>query len=243
MLPQETATANPLANANPRPGPRGWGAVVIVVVATGLATALATRFDEFMAREIPALFPDHHLPHHLIKLARYPLDDPELIGIFALLALLSTRSPSNDMTQPQRGFSVPLRWRIPISAAFTMLSVAALTHLLKFLIGRARPEAGLGPWALNYFGNPFDLNDSFPSGHSSGAWAGAILIGLYVPWARWILYPVAALTCLSRIMQGRHWFSDTVAGTGLAVVCVIICGMLFGTRVFTPLRFGHTKAD
>ncbi len=85
--------------------------------------------------------------------------------------------------------------------------VAAVTGV-KYLVGRARPDAGLGSGSFK----PFDArNDAFPSRHAAAAWAVATPFALEydAPW----LYGAAALTSVARVGSREHWVSDTVAGS------------------------------
>jgi membrane-associated phospholipid phosphatase len=90
-------------------------------------------------------------------------------------------------------------------------SVGALSALgLKYVVGRARPSAELGPSSFT----PVSANNgntSWPSMHTTVMWAAI------TPYAKdndapW-LYGVAALTNVGRVAGRNHWFSDTVAGS------------------------------
>lgn len=80
----------------------------------------------------------------------------------------------------------------------------------KYLVGRARPEAGLGRREFDP-GASEDRFQSFPSRTTATMWA------LVTPYAKefdmpW-LYGVAALTNAASTGSREHWFSDTVAGS------------------------------
>ncbi|MGE5526742.1 MAG: YjbH domain-containing protein [Rhodospirillaceae bacterium] len=98
------------------------------------------------------------------------------------------------------------------SYAATEAGAAALlvSTGLKYAVGRARPEAGLGTRSFEHFSSDNRYN-AFPSRHTAVAWAVATPYALEYD-AKW-LYGVAALTNLARIGSREHWVSDTVAGS------------------------------
>ena len=98
-------------------------------------------------------------------------------------------------------------------AAFTSLEAVVLASLitngLKSVFGRARPWQEEG--ALEF--RPFSGNTSFPSGHSTTAFA------LVTPWL--LYYPNAITpgllvlstgTAITRLKTNNHWFTDVIAG-------------------------------
>lgn len=84
------------------------------------------------------------------------------------------------------------------------LAYTSLSHIsLVLLTRRTRPN------------NPKEWN-SFPSGHTSSAWATASSLSYAYGWKAAIpAYSAAIATMLARISDDRHWFSDTVAGAFL----------------------------
>lgn len=123
--------------------------------------------------------------------------------------------------------------RALIFAAGTLLGTALANGLLKALFARARPEVLVEP--LHSF--------SFPSGHSSAAFAFffclAVLAGREQPprlRLTWLLLAgiPAALIALSRVYLGVHWPSDVIGG---ALLAATLCGLSLAlVQRRTPLR-------
>jgi membrane-associated phospholipid phosphatase len=106
--------------------------------------------------------------------------------------------------------SDPKRSRTAYAAVEAGATALAVSTGLKYAIGRARPSIGLGPREFQW-GASDDRYQSFPSRHTSVAWALATPFALEydMPW----LYGVAALTNLGRTGSREHWLSDTVASS------------------------------
>jgi len=107
---------------------------------------------------------------------------------------------------------------------------AAVEAVLKFVSGRQRPEAinaaeaGAEPKFLGPFKTIRDaqgnkLNSSFPSGHTTVAFAAATVYAMEykdkLPWVPWLAYSAASLIGVSRITENKHWLTDVVAGAAL----------------------------
>jgi membrane-associated phospholipid phosphatase len=92
-----------------------------------------------------------------------------------------------------------------IEAGVTSLVVG---EAMKYTVGRARPQDGLGTTDFEPFKRP---NASFPSNHTIVMWATVTPFAKEydAPW----LYGVAALVNAGRIASREHWLSDTVAGS------------------------------
>ncbi|HVV88068.1 MAG TPA: phosphatase PAP2 family protein [Kofleriaceae bacterium] len=104
------------------------------------------------------------------------------------------------------------RWRC-VGHVATGLALATLVEqLVKHAVARPRPWRVLGD--THTYG-PLETSPSFPSGHTTTAFAIAVAVGLWWPRARWPLLAVAAAVALSRIGIGMHYPGDVLAGAAL----------------------------
>jgi membrane-associated phospholipid phosphatase len=97
---------------------------------------------------------------------------------------------------------------------------AAVTEVLKFAFGRARPYTNEGAFSFHPFKLPHVGFLSLPGGHVTSAFsASAVLSRNARPTALKILaYLPAALTFGSRVYEDRHWTSDQVLGASVGYV-------------------------
>jgi membrane-associated phospholipid phosphatase len=109
------------------------------------------------------------------------------------------------------------------------LTGGAVESVVKFLSGRQRPYY-YDPNSVNaapIFHGPFykgtdaagnKINSSFPSGHTTVAFAAATVFAMEYknhPWIPIMSYSVATLIGLSRITENKHWATDILAGAAL----------------------------
>jgi membrane-associated phospholipid phosphatase len=92
----------------------------------------------------------------------------------------------------------------------SLIAAGIITPALKFSIGRSRPRQDEG----TYVYRPFNGNISFPSGHTTEAFAVASVIAAHYDslWIQTTAYGVATLVGFSLIDQNAHFSSDVVAG-------------------------------
>ena len=151
----------------------------------------------------------------IMKLSRY------LFSTWVYVALAAALLLRQDRWRALVGFAVP------VGACF------GTVHLLKFVIGRARPDQNFGPFHFDLFGDPFAGLDGLPSAHTAAAVLLTALLFRYYPRSAWLLVPAAILASLSRVAQERHYLSDVIVGAGIALLTVWLCVQLLG-REFYP---------
>jgi hypothetical protein len=109
--------------------------------------------------------------------------------------------------------------RVGLASGEAAVHAFVVTYVLKLAGTRERPFLGSGKG--NFFSGWDQVkkgDNSFPSGHSMGAWAVASTIShqyrdkKYVPW---LAYGVAGAMSFSRMAAERHYVSDVVVGAGL----------------------------
>ncbi len=111
--------------------------------------------------------------------------------------------------------------RMAVSQAFGAVLMNGGVYTSKHLLHRQRPDG--------------TDTRSFPSGHAAwafmGATAAAIELGQISPWYAVGSYAVAAAVTAQRVISGRHYPVDAVAGAGVGVVATTV-GYYLGDLIF-----------
>ena len=127
-----------------------------------------------------------------------------------------------DPIEKLRGVGDLLQYAIPLGALFAIavmsaplaimwakvvLVTAGITHGMKLLFNKTK----LGK-------RPDGHEMSFPSGHTSGAFAGAWFIFFaWGPVAAVVPLVLASVVAVSRVLAKKHWIRDVVVGGLLAL--------------------------
>lgn len=100
-------------------------------------------------------------------------------------------------------------WQMLTADAVASVSVLAITSAIKYTARIERPDGS--------------SRNSFPSGHTTMAFASATLLNLEYaeryPWLPAVSYGAASLAGLGRLLNNRHWVGDVVTGAGLGILC------------------------
>ena len=116
--------------------------------------------------------------------------------------------------------------RRALAVAMACLLTLLVTHLIKDFAGRSRPfansrevpgsEHGLwlwrGPWQFS------SSWGSFPSGHTTAAFALASSLSWFYPRGRALFMTLALITATQRILHTAHYLSDVTAGIAIGVL-------------------------
>lgn len=113
-------------------------------------------------------------------------------------------------------------------ATQSYITAAAVESVMKFLTGRTRPSfyapnsvakpTFKGPFAKSIDYTGAKTNSSFPSGHTTVAFAAATVYALQYKdklWVPVLCYTSASLIGLSRITENKHWLTDVLTGAAL----------------------------
>jgi membrane-associated phospholipid phosphatase len=101
--------------------------------------------------------------------------------------------------------------------AFKALVLSAgVTGSIKYIAQRERPYKTENINNFHFIWNSIN-NNSFPSGHTSDAFAMASVIGYHVKNKYWQIpiYAIATGVGISRIHDNKHWASDVLLGAAI----------------------------
>jgi membrane-associated phospholipid phosphatase len=98
----------------------------------------------------------------------------------------------------------------------------AVVYILKPLVDRTRPDGG---------------SQSFPSGHTASAFAGAAFLQRRYGWACGLpAYAAAAFVGYSRVEAKRHWTSDVIAGGAIGIAGNLVFTRKYEVAVYPTVQ-------
>ncbi len=137
------------------------------------------------------------------------------ISVWVLAMFLAQFYPQNPRWKQHA------RQSVFVFAAVAMPGIAAM--IIKGFIGRARPYLydEIGPFGFD----PLSFKSiyaSWPSGHTTTAFAFAIALSLLFSRLKYILLPLAILAGYSRMALGAHYLADVIMGATIGTLGAIM---------------------
>ncbi len=112
--------------------------------------------------------------------------------------------------------------RISSDILFSHWIAGLYRNAFKVLVGRARPNEGLGAYHFEFRGG----GTSLPSGHASTVMQLATIFSKYADWwpASVVFYGIAGCVCYQRVESLEHWASDVWVGAmnGAAIARLVM---------------------
>ncbi len=134
-----------------------------------------------------------------------------VIAIWGYAFIAGKRNPENTLWFELRAKAILVLAAVAGTGIFAMI--------IKVIVGRARPytgEIGFSPFT---FGS---AHASWPSGHTTSAFAFAVAMGLAFPKLRWPLLALAALIGFSRMVLDKHYLGDVIIGATIGTLGAVL---------------------
>lgn len=103
-------------------------------------------------------------------------------------------------------------WRYAVAALAAIAFVGLSVNLLQTLIGRQRPNQSDSAWRFSPSRSLFRSPTTFPSGEVAVAFALATVVSRKLHVFGPVLFGLAILVGLARLLPGMHYVSDVAAG-------------------------------
>ena len=109
-----------------------------------------------------------------------------------------------------------------------LLSVGITTQIIKFIVGRPRPNHTNLNEGFEFKHFSFNaIFHSFPSGHTSTIVCVCLIACSVLPSLKLLFYLFGSIIALSRVINGAHFFTDILSGGLLAIVIFKIVNYYF----------------
>jgi membrane-associated phospholipid phosphatase len=125
--------------------------------------------------------------------------------------------------------------RTGLRLAFSAALAGAAAEGIKVVLGRERPFQNTSAFDFD----PLHFDTSFPSGHSTLAFAMAASLAddIHRTWATVGLYGVATGVAVTRVYEQDHWLTDVLSGAALGVVSAKLVNGRWRVFGLHPPRF------
>jgi len=141
-----------------------------------------------------------------------PADTVETLGTIGSIALPAAGLVAAATHKDRKG-------ALQLAEAYG--SAMAVVYVLKPLVDRTRPDGG---------------SQSFPSGHTASAFAGAAFLQRRYGWGYGApAYVVATFVGWSRVESKRHWTSDVIAGGAIGIAGNLVFTRRWSKVVVQPV--------
>ena len=145
-----------------------------------------------------------------------------LIGIAAFALWLLAR-PGGDR-----------KWKLASASALTAAAVGLLVNrIISTAWHRDRP---FKTHHVDHIWGPRKSDASFPSDHSSAAFAIAVAVLLFDPLAGVIFIVLAVLIAAGRVIVGEHYPGDVITGAAIGTIAALVVVRLAGRIVALAVR-------
>ena len=114
-----------------------------------------------------------------------------------------------------------------LQMTLSMLAATVLKNIVKDQVDRTRPEvvADGGSYVFQPGDHDVPELDSFPSGHTAGAVATALVVVRQYPAISAATIGAAAAVAAAQVPRGKHYPSDLVAGMVVGIVADTLVGL------------------
>ena len=121
-----------------------------------------------------------------------------------------------------------------VAMALAGIGAGVMAQIIKFVVGRTRPELWLGP-----FRSMRGAANSFPSGHTVAAFAlgGVLILASRNTALRIVALVLACFVAVARVLAFRHWPSDVVASALISLLAAWVA------HASTSAKFTETSRE
>ncbi len=186
--------------------------IALALIGLALSVAAILFLDSPLAPMALALGKGHEGAWTLVT----DMGDSKYMGILLLAIWLGAWVSGRQ--RPENPLWPALRKKAVLVLA-AVLGTGLFSMVLKVVVGRPRPYTGEIAFAPFTFGS---AHASWPSGHTTSAFAFAVAMGMAFPKLRWPLLALAALTGFSRMVLEKHYLGDVIMGATIGSLGAVL---------------------